>query len=84
VVDSWIVSLTDLLSRLEMQDQPRHSSSITRLEPSRARVTLVPLTTTLLISETLGLMLMELTVPGTNFSDTMEPTSTINIKRFLM
>jgi hypothetical protein len=39
MVDSWIVSPIDLLSRLEMEDQPRHSSSNTRLEPSRVRVT---------------------------------------------
>jgi len=85
VEDSWILSLTELLSRPEMEDLLKPGTSSTRLEPSRARVTLVPLTTTLLISETLGLMLMELTVPGTNSSNSKKvSSSTINMAKFLM
>jgi len=80
VVDSWIISPTDSSSRLEMPDQPKISTSIIRLEPSNARDT----TTTLLISETHGCTLTELTLPGTNSSDSMEPTSTTRRVRFLM
>jgi len=72
--DSLITFQTDLLSRLIMEDLPKSSTSITRPEPSDARVT----TTTPLTLGTLMPTVMVLTHTGTNSSDSMETTSTIN------
>jgi len=81
VVDTWIISPTDLLSRPETEDQPRPSTLITRLEPSDAKVII----TMPLISETPGATLMELTAPGTNSSDSNKVnSSTINTEKSLM
>jgi len=81
VEDSWIISPTEWLSRSETEDQLRPSTSIIRLEPLDARDT----TTTLLISETHGPTLMELTAPGTNSSSSKKVnSSTINTEKFLM
>jgi len=63
-----------------MEDLLKPSTSITRLEPLDARV----ITTMLLTLETLGYTLMESTHTGTNSSDSMETTSTINRVKYLM
>jgi len=57
-----------------MEDLLKHSTSITRPEPSDARVT----TTMPLILETPMPMAMVSTHTGTNSSDLTETTSTIN------
>jgi hypothetical protein len=68
-----------------MEDQPRPSTSNTRLEPSRVRDMLVKLTTIPLISETLGAIYMEPTVPGTNSSNSKKVnSSSINMVNILM
>jgi hypothetical protein len=74
VEDILITSLTDMLSRLQTTEPLKNSASTGQPELSDARVIM----TTQLISETLMLTHMALTLTGTNFSDSMDHSSTIN------
>jgi hypothetical protein len=80
VEDSWIQSPTEWLSRPEMEDQPKNSTSNIRPELSRVRVMLVLLTTMLWMLETLGHIFMEPTANGIN-SSSLEKVNTSSIRR---